>query len=463
MKTTNPSELDLRTHNMSFQKELVNTASDPLIYDQFLSSLEIVKENNKMIYILVKGPEDVLTYIKNSHNESIKRAIKNVYGEEYNLVYIRNLDEIKSLQDSNNVESPTNSLTNNSKENFSNIKKNLTFDDYAIGKFNNMALKAAKAICNSEKILFSPLFIHASSGLGKTHLLHAIGNELLKHGRSALYINPDSLTRRLVEQLKSKNQEQINKIIDELMSYDCLMFDDVQQYGNRDSTLNVLFNIIDNMIMNDKQIIFCGDKKPDDLGGFEQRFITRFNGGLTVEILKPELNDVINILKFKLQENGINPELWEEESLKFIARNFSSSIRNIEGAINRIKLFQDGDNGFFTYDINTIKSIFNSMTQVAENITPDKIIDAVSKYYKIDRKKILSNVRTNDVVNARRIATYLVNKNFNYTLQEIGKVVGNQSHSNVIVSLNWIEKNANSNPTLKLALQKIESNLKKIS
>ena len=98
------------------------------------------------------------------------------------------------------------------------------------------------------------------------------------------------------------------------------------------------------------------------------------------------------------------------------------------------------------------------------NIKEDKgTIDANIGRSKIDRKKILSNVRTNDVVNARRIATYLVNKNFNYTLQEIGKVVGNQSHSNVIVSLNWIEKNANSNPTLKLALQKIESNLKKIS
>ena len=205
----------------------------------------------------------------------------------------------------------------------------------------------------------------------------------------------------------------------------------------------------------------CADKKPEDLGGFEQRFITRFNGGVIVNILNPEMDDVISILKFKLRVNNINPMLWDDESIKFVARNFSSSIRAIEGAINRIILFSQGDEQF-SYDIENIKTIFKSMSQVKESITPEKIIEIVAKYYKINKNRIVAKTRKEEVVMARRLAMWFIKNNFNFSLEEIGKMFGNQTHSTVIVSISWIDKNIKTNSSLKVAVENIKDNLSKI-
>ncbi|AWX42623.1 chromosomal replication initiator protein DnaA [Metamycoplasma cloacale] len=441
---------EIQIWNLSLHRELKNIL-DEHTYNSLFKNLQIVHIDEPNVYLLAQPSE--IKLIKLHYQSNLQKIAQEIFPNKVEFILISDLKQIEKTNVDNLV--LTNPVLN------LNIKKNLTFENYASGKFNEIAIKAAWSIILNEKITFSPLFIYSSSGLGKTHLLHAIGNELIKKGKTCLYINPDVLTRRLVEDLKEKNQRGINKTVDELTSYDCLMFDDVQQYGNRESTLNVLFNIINTMITNDKQIIICADKKPEELGGFQERFISRFSGGLTVHIESLDINDVIEILKFKLKENDINPELWEDESLKFIARNFSSSIRSIEGAINRVKLFSQNDD-FFTYDLTTMKNIFKNVSQVKEHITPDRIIEVVAKYYKIDRKKITANTRKEEVVIARRISMWLIKNNFDLSLQNIGKMFGNQSHSTVIVSLNWIDANMQTNPALKLAIEKIKENINRI-
>lgn len=442
--------LDLKLNNMAFKNELKNNIGDEVIFEQLFATIEIVHKEANTIYILV--PATFKDIIKSRYHDLISRLIKNILGKQNNVIYITHLDELKYLEvisDEKNKQKKTN------------IRSDLTFENYASGKFNDLVLKAAKTVYQSNDVIFSPLFIYGGSGLGKTHILHAIGNQLLEKGKTCFYVNPDELTRKLVEQLRNRNQEEINKIVDELTSYDCLMFDDIQQYANKESTLSVLFNIINTMITNKKQIILCADKKPEDLGGFEQRFITRFNGGLIVNILNPEMDDVISILKFKLRVNNINPMLWDDESIKFVARNFSSSIRAIEGAINRIILFSQGDEQF-SYDIENIKTIFKSMSQVKESITPEKIIEIVAKYYKINKNRIVAKTRKEEVVMARRLAMWFIKNNFNFSLEEIGKMFGNQTHSTVIVSISWIDKNIKTNSSLKVAVENIKDNLSKI-
>ena len=442
--------LDLKLNNMAFKNELKNNIGDEVIFEQLFATIEIVHKEANTIYILV--PVTFKDIIKSRYHDLISRLIKNILGKQNNVIYITHLDELKYLEVISDEK-------NNQKK--TNIRSDLTFDNYASGKFNDLVLKAAKTVYQSNDVIFSPLFIYGGSGLGKTHILHAIGNQLLEKGKTCFYVNPDELTRKLVEQLRNRNQEEINKIVDELTSYDCLMFDDIQQYANKESTLSVLFNIINTMITNKKQIILCADKKPEDLGGFEQRFITRFNGGLIVNILNPEMDDVISILKFKLRVNNINPMLWDDESIKFVARNFSSSVRAIEGAINRIILFSQGDEQF-SYDIENIKTIFKSMSQVKESITPEKIIEIVAKYYKINKNRIVAKTRKEEVVMARRLAMWFIKNNFNFSLEEIGKMFGNQTHSTVIVSISWIDKNIKTNSSLKVAVENIKDNLSKI-
>ncbi|MBN4089332.1 chromosomal replication initiator protein DnaA [Mycoplasma enhydrae] len=446
-------EINLSVSNGILQTELKNTASDRMIYNNFFSDLRLVHVDKNSAYI--QCWPSIIEYVKTNFFQTIQRAVSNSLERKINLILISSLDEIAQVIDKKKTEKM---ITESTK---SNVKDDLTFSNYATGNFNKMALKAAKKICVNYEDISNPLFIHSNSGLGKTHLLHAIGNELNNQNKKCLYINPDNLTRQLVEQLKSKNQEQINKIVDHLTSYDCLMFDDVQQYGNKESTLNVLFNVINTMKTNGKQIIFCADKEPSDLGGFEQRFITRFQGGLIIEINKLQMDDVISVLKFKLSENGIDPELWEEESLRYIGRNFSTSIRAIEGAISRIKLFAEGDD-FFTYDLRTIQNIFKNVTKTEENITPEKILETVCKYYGIEKKQIKSISRSKEVVIPRKIAIYLIRNNFDMTLQEIGKMVGDQAHSTIIASLTWIKNNMKKNAALRTAIEKIQLSFKKV-
>ncbi|MDC8937342.1 chromosomal replication initiator protein DnaA [Metamycoplasma hyosynoviae] len=454
-------QLTIKANNLTFKNELKNNLSDDFAFEHLFSNVQIVYEEPEIIYLLV--PHQIKDLLKNSYFSSIERAIHNVYSKKMNIILITDIEELNALHalDLQNEENANKNQKETVKNIKTNIRENLKFENYAIGKFNSFTIKAAKNICESQKVEISPFFVHSDSGLGKTHLLHAMGNEYLKQGKTCLYINPDDLTRKLVEQLRNKNQDEINKIVDEIIAYDCVMFDDIQQYAHKENTLNVLFNILNHLINNNKQIIIAADKSPSELGGFEQRFITRFSGGIIVNINTLELEDVIEILKFKLRENDINPEYWENESLKFIARNFSTSIRSLEGAINRIKLFKQDDD-FFTYDIATIKSIFQYVSQIKETITPDKIIEVVSKYYKIDKKKITSKTRKEEVVMARRIAMWIIKNYFDYSLEQIGKMFGAQSHSTVIVSVQWVDNNRKTNPTLKLALEKIDENLNKI-
>ncbi|MGX9340132.1 chromosomal replication initiator protein DnaA [Mycoplasma sp. 332] len=447
------AQLNLNVENKILQNELKNNSSDEMVYETFFSRLQLISTDENNAYIL--APTYIIDYVKQTYLQTIQRAVINTLEKKLVVVLISSINEIKKIIDNEEAHKFINS------EKITNVKNDLTFSNYFIGNFNKITFKAVKQICNEYNDSFNPLFIYSSSGLGKTHLLHAIGNEFKKKNKTCLYINPDNLTRKLVEQLKSRNQEQINKIVDELTSYDCLMFDDVQQYGNKESTLNVLFNIINTMKTQKNQIIFCADKQPNQLGGFEQRFLTRFEGGLITEINDLSVEDVISILKFKLKENDVNPDLWEEESFRYIARNFSSSIRALEGAISRIKLFADGDD-FFTYDLRTIQNIFKNVTKAAETITPEKIIETVSKYYGIDKKKISSPTRVKEVVMPRKIVIYLLKHNFDFTLKEIGKIVGDQAHSTVIASLNWVDANLQSNSAIKTAIEKIQNTLKKV-
>ncbi|RMA79012.1 chromosomal replication initiator protein [Metamycoplasma subdolum] len=444
----------LAAENITFTQEIKNTLSDDFSYEHFFRPIRLVHIENNTIYVFVPAP--VLDYIKNKYFNLIENAaLVSLQREKGNVVFIANINEIKSLKAENEEKDEV------KKPLPSNINPTLTFENYAVGKFNSLVVKSARNVCEKDEVQFSPLFIHSPSGLGKTHLLHAIGNELIKKSKSCYYINPYTLTSKIVEQLRNKNQEELNKIIEEILSYDCVMLDDVQQYANKESTLNVLFNIFSTLI-NDKkkQLIITADKKPSDLGGFEERFITRFDGGLTVEITNPEIDDVISILKLKLKQHNIDVNLWEDEALRFVARNFSSSVRSLENAINRIKLISEGDD-YFTYDLYTMQTIFKNVSLVKDNITPEKIIDQVAKYYNLDKRKLTAKTRKEEVVIARRISIWLIKNNFNYSLQKIGKMFGDMSHSNVIVSIQWIDANIKSNSTVKVAIQRIKENLNK--
>ncbi len=449
---TNTNQLYTKNLLIEFEKEL----NDQLIFSSFIRGSKVHVINSKLIYVVFASKESI-QYINSKYPKIIKLVNGRIFGNKIKVVYI---DKINFRQLSSN--SPELLTINSDLIKKSNIKQNLIFSEYILGDFNETVIKGAKKIIANPEVLFSPLFIYSSSGLGKTHLLHAIGNEMIAKNKKVCYINPDLFTKKIIPFLMDNNQEKINKIVDTYKDFDVLIFDDIQMYSGKNSTLSVLFNILNHHINENNQIIIASDKEPELLGGFEERFITRFQGGLTLEIENPSHGDLMHILKVKLSKNNIDPTEWEEEALNFIVRNHSNSIRNLEGAINRIKFHED-EIGNIKYTQQVVGKIFSSLKQQKENITKERIVDTVSKYYGLTRTELQNKSRRKDIVLGRHISMWLIRDMLGLTYKEIGVFFKNRDHSTVLMAIEKIDTQMKMNDAIQSALLKLKQKIEYIT
>ncbi|MDK2819496.1 MAG: chromosomal replication initiator protein DnaA [Mycoplasmataceae bacterium] len=445
----NTNQLYTKNLLIEFEKEL----NDQLIFSSFISDINVHVINENLIYVVLSSKESI-NYLKTKYSKILETVNQRVFNKKAKVIYIDKITFRKSPTADNTL-----SIQELSKK--SNIKLNLLFSDYILASFNENAIKASKKIINSNEIVFSPLFIYSSSGLGKTHLLHAIGNKFMEKNKKVCYINPESFTKKIVPFLMDNNQEKINKMVDKYKSFDILIFDDIQMYAGKSSTLSVLFNIINYNLNENNQIIIASDKEPELLGGFEERFITRFQGGLTLEIKQPSFEDMIKILKHKLSSNNIDSNNWEDEALKFIVRNHSSSIRSIEGAVNRIKFYED-EIGNIKYTQKVVSKIFSTLKQEKENITKERIVDIVAKYYSLTRTDLQNKSRRKDIVLGRHISMWLIRDILGSTYKEIGAFFNGKDHSTVLVAIEKIDTKMKMNDSIKSALKKLKQKIEYI-
>ncbi|MGL4252130.1 MAG: chromosomal replication initiator protein DnaA [Metamycoplasmataceae bacterium] len=447
---TNTNQLYTKNFLIEFEKAL----DDHVTFSNFISGVKVQVTNSNLVHVIFQTKEG-LSYIKSKYPHIIKAINEKIFTNVTKVIYIdKNSHQNIASYDSKNNK---NDLLKKSK-----IKIDLTFDNYIDANFNSEAIKAARKIIESDNVIFSPLFIYSASGLGKTHLINAIGNELINKNKKVCYIAADLFTKKLVPFLIDSNQEKINKITDIYKDFDVLIFDDIQMYAGKNSTLAVLFNIINHHINENKQIIITSDKKPELLGGFEERFITRFQGGLTIEIKNPSYDDLMKILKVKLLKENINPSNWEDEALKFIVKNHSNSIRNLEGAINRVKFHED-EIGNIKYTQQVIGKIFASLKQQKENITKERIVDVVAKYYGLTRTDLQNKSRRKDIVLGRHISMWLIRDILDVTYKEIGVFFKNRDHSTVLTAIEKIDSQMKMNDSIKSALKKLRQKIESIN
>lgn len=447
---TNTNQLYTKSFLVEFEKQL----NDHLIFSSFVSGAKVNVVNSNLIYVIFNSKECVV-YLNSKFPEIIKLVNEKTFPKKTKITYIDKAS-FKQLSSTDST-SISHDLVKKS-----NIKTNLKFIDYIPANFNNEAIKGAHKVIENEEVIFSPLFIYSTSGLGKTHLLHAIGNELIAKNKKVCYIASDTFTKKVVAFLMDNNQEKINKIVDMYKDFDVLIFDDIQMYAGKNSTLAVLFNIFNYHINENKQIIIASDKEPELLGGFEDRFITRFQGGLTLEIQQPSYDDLMKILKVKLIKKNIDPSKWEDEALNFIVKNHSNSIRNLEGAINRVKFYED-EIGNIKYTQQVIGKIFSSLKQQKENITKERIVDIVAKYYGLTRTDLQNKSRRKDIVLGRHISMWLIRDILDITYKEIGVFFKNRDHSTVLIAIEKIDNKMKMNDSIKSALKKLKQKIEFIS
>lgn len=379
-----------------------------------------------------------IEWIEEHYNTLINKIIHHVLGEDGKLVYIINddTDDDPTLFD-NPVSEPKVVPEPVVEEEFeSNLSPLYQFENYIKGESNQLARAAAVAISeNPGQTSFNPLFIYGGVGLGKTHLIQAIGNNILKKfpGKKVIYLSADKFTTQFVDAI------QTNKVADFSAFYnniDVLIIDDIQFLTGREKTQDLFFHIFNNLHQARKQIILSSDRPPKDLKGMSDRLVSRFQWGLTADIQAPDFETRIAILKNKSNSFGIS---LSNEILDYIAYNVTSNIRELEGCLLKLLANASFTGKEIDFEL-TRKTVKEISTKREANISIDSITKIVCQEFSVDENKVREKNRKKEVVLARQIAMFLSKELTKSSLKTIGLHFGGRDHSTVIHACNNIEK-----------------------
>jgi len=308
-----------------------------------------------------------------------------------------------------------------------NIKDTYTFDSFVEGKSNQLAKAAAVQVSDNPGTAFNPVFIYGGTGLGKTHLLHAVGNGILANKPDAhiVYMHSERFVQDMVRALQNNAIEEFKRYY---RSVDALLIDDIQFFANKERSQEEFFHTFNALLEGNQQIILTSDRYPKEIDGVEDRLKTRFGWGLTIAIEPPELETRVAILMKKAQQNQIK---LPEEVAFFIAKRLRSNVRELEGALNRVVANANFTGRPITIDF--VKEALRDLLALQDKlVTMDNIQRTVAEYYRIRVSDLLSKRRTRSIARPRQVAMALSKELTNHSLPEIGDAFGGRDHTTVL-------------------------------
>ena len=308
-----------------------------------------------------------------------------------------------------------------------NIRLNYTFDNFVEGKSNQLARAAASQVADNPGTAYNPLFIYGGTGLGKTHLLHAVGNGILLKNPNAkiAYMHSERFVQDMVRALQNNAMEKFKQYY---RSVDALLIDDIQFFAGKERTQEEFFHTFNALLEGNQQVILTSDRYPKEINGVDDRLKSRFGWGLTLAIEPPELETRVAILKRKAQESQIN---LADEVAFFIAKRLRSNVRELEGALNRVIANANFTGRAITIDF--VREALRDLLALQDKlVTIDNIQRTVAEYYKIKIADLLSKRRNRSVARPRQIAMALSKELTNHSLPEIGDAFGGRDHTTVL-------------------------------
>ncbi|WP_445946422.1 chromosomal replication initiator protein DnaA [Shewanella sp.] len=309
----------------------------------------------------------------------------------------------------------------------SNINPTYQFDNFVEGKSNQLGKAAAMQVAENPGGAYNPLFLYGGTGLGKTHLLHAVGNGIIKNNPNAkvVYMHSERFVQDMVKALQNNAIEEFKRYY---RSVDALFIDDIQFFANKDRSQEEFFHTFNALLEGNHQIILTSDRYPKEIDGVEDRLKSRFGWGLTVAIEPPELETRVAILMRKAQESGIN---LPDEVAFFVAKRLRSNVRELEGALNRVIANANFTGRPITIDF--VREALRDLLALQEKlVTIDNIQKTVAEYYKIKMADMLSKRRSRSVARPRQVAMALSKELTNQSLPEIGDAFGGRDHTTVL-------------------------------
>ena len=299
-----------------------------------------------------------------------------------------------------------------------------TFESFVIGPSNRLAAAAAQAVAESPAKAYNPLFLYGGVGLGKTHLLHAVGNACRAAGLNVVYVSSEEFTNDLINAIRSHTTDAFRE---RYRRMDVLLIDDIQFIAGKESTQEEFFHTFNTLHGQDKQIVISSDRPPKALVTLEERLRSRFEWGLTADIQPPDFETRLAILRFKAERMGRHVP---DEYLEIIARRVQSNIRELEGALNRILAFADLSGKPLSVEL--VESSLVDLLPRGGALTAERIIQAVASQYGIPVERLLSRERSREVALPRQVAMYLMREETGASLPQIGEALGGRDHTTVM-------------------------------
>ncbi len=414
---------------------IISKSVSQIFYDVFIANLEPISiSDNK--FILIAPYESCKNSINKSYKSLIEKAVMqfNPYIDGINIITPDDVDSFIDAPKSIITEQKTDieEENSNNKDYYTSFEESYSFDNFVTGGSNKAAFVAAKTVAENPGVQHNPLFIYGGVGLGKTHIMHAIGNYIKSHSpkKKIIYMTSENFTNDYIDSIRNNNSKDMNRQFrNKYRNLDVLMIDDIQFISGKPSTQEALFHLFNELYQSKKQIVFTSDCHPKEIDNIDERLTSRFQSGLTVDISNPDLETRIAILrkkaynkKFEVSNNVIN----------YIAECINTNIRELEGALSKV---------IFYCTLNNIKAdnldiVNNALKDDIDNIsgpvTMNTILKCVADYFHLDQKDLIGKKKTKNIVEARQIAIYLISDLISVPLVSIGDFMGGRDHSTII-------------------------------
>lgn len=430
-------------------KELLKSEVTKISYDTWIAPLDIRSIDGNHI-VFTTTSEYQRDFIENKYKSLLFNTLRYITNKDWEFSVI-DIDDKE-----NNLDSSTDDDFEKKESKIEYSKTSLnpkyTFETFVVGNNNRFAHAAALAVGNEPSNSYNPLFLYGGVGLGKTHLMHAIGNRILENNKKSniLYVTSEKFTNQLINAIKdNKNEFFRNKY----RNIDVLLIDDIQFIAGKERVQEEFFHTFNSLYEEGKQIIISSDKPPRDIPFLEDRLKSRFEWGLLADISCPDYETRLAILRKKAQDENI---LIDDYILSNIANKIDSNIRELEGVFNKIVARASLTHSVITIEL--AEKIINEFKYESEKvISCDFIKETVSKYFNIDKEDLSGNKRSNDIAFPRQIAMYLCREIANMSFPQIGNDFGGRDHSTVMHACKKIEKEIKEKNNTKLIVDSVKN------
>ena len=448
-------ELQIMWERVLSKLEMMTTA---VSFDLWIRPLEVLEFKDYNTLILVASSTTAKNQLLKNHKIQLQNAINEVFNDNINFEILDQNEKDEYIK--TNTPAKNQKVEEEGNKTNSNFNEKYTFDNFVVGKSNQFVYAAAKSVAENPGQKFNPLFIYGGVGLGKTHLLHAIGNYIKSAypDKKIMYATCEKFTNDYIESLRANKDMANFEFREKYRNLDVLMIDDIQFISNKTSTQEEFFHTFNDLYQRQKQIIIASDRPPKEIATLEERLRSRFTSGLIQDIQTPDFETRVAILRKKAQQEKYS---IDDEVINFIAEKIDTNIREMEGILSKVFFFATLLGKKSATLEEAYEAMKENMDEIKEGLSPDMVIDTVCKYFNISKSDIVGKKKNKEIVEPRMICIYLICELLDLPLVAIGKKFGDRDHTTIMHARDKITEQIKTNNKIKVYITEIKDLLTK--